>query len=265
MRIAKQEDLCAIIEYLKKDLVNCIYMYMDIQNYGVETDYLTVWIQESNGELEFVAMKYYDSFQVYSSKDQYDIISIKELIDKYQVSMISGKKEIIGKLSEYCEDYFATYGEIFVMDRFHKVNSMASVELADEKDALEIAKLICIEPSFAIHYSVDVLASQLAERIRTKTGRSYIIRIDGNIVAHSATYAENSEIAVISGTIVHPLFRNTDYYLVLSNYIIEQLKIEGKRAYTFAISERMIKYHRIVHNYCGEYGKLEKKNKLVEG
>lgn len=262
MRIAKEDDLPSILEYLKHDIVNCIYMYIDIVNYGIKTDNMCVWIQEENDGIHFIIMKYYDSLQLYTHKKKYDIIPVKEIIETVQVSMISGRDDIIRQLETVCNDYFSTYGKIFLMDRYHKVKKEIKVELATENDSYEIAKLICMEPSFAIHYTVAVLAEQLAERIRTKTGRSYIIRENGKIIAHSATYAEQNEVAVVSGTIVHPEYRNTDYYLVLSNHMIEQLERESKKAYTFAVSDRMIRYHKIVHTECGRYGKLEKKNKV---
>lgn len=97
---------------------------------------------------------------------------------------------------------------------------------------------------------------QLDERIQSKTGRSYIIRRNGEIIAHTATYAETGKIAVVGGTIVKQEYRNLNYYMLLSNHILQQLIEEGKTAYTFSITEKMIQFHKKIHTQCSEYGKL---------
>lgn len=72
------------------------------------------------------------------------------------------------------------------MDHYRKIDSGHPIEKAKEADAREIAELICGDPEIGGHYEAENLAAQLADRIRTGTGRSYIIRESGNIAAHSA-------------------------------------------------------------------------------
>ena len=128
-----------------------------------------------------------------------------------------------------------------------------------QADAKEIAELICSDEELGEPYTVENLTLQLAERIRTQTGRSYIIRENGEIAAHSATYAETEGIAVVSGTIVKAAYRNTNCYMILANYMMQELVKEGKAAYTFSLSEKMKDYLDKVHTRCGEYGRLVRK------
>ena len=259
LREAKEEDKKKILQYLELDLKNCIYLYIDIMNYGICSENIKVWIEDKGGELSFVLMKYYDSFQIYSNQLQYDLKDVVRLLKEYPVAMVSGKRELIEKLSEECPDYKVTYGLVFVMDRYRKMHMQAEIAEATEEDAKEIAELICTDDELGGHYTVEGLTDQLKERIRTGTGRSYIIRENNEVVAHTATYAEADKIAVVSGTIIKPEYRDRNYYILISNYMMEQLTKERKVAYTFSISEKMMQYHDRLHTKCGEYGKMVRK------
>lgn len=259
MREASEQDRARILQYLRGNMKDCIYLYIDIMNYGVSSEHMKVWIEEDADELSLVVMKYYDSFQVYSHLATCNIVAITELLQQYPVTMVSARRDIIEQLEKQCEEYIASYGVIYMVERHRKVSDRTDIMLAAEEDALEIAKLICMDEEFAANYTVEVLAKQLAERIRTGTGRSYIIRENGEIVAHTATFAEADGIGVVSGTIVKQDYRNSNYFLLISNYMAQQLKKEGKTAYIFAITDKMIRYHDMLHTRCGEYGKLVRK------
>lgn len=258
MRLAEDRDRERILKFLRPDLPNCIYLYIDIANYGISTDNIKVWIDEKNSDVSLVLMKYYDSIQLYSSNKDCNIDPVVCILKQHPVAMISGERSVVEKLASYCPQYHPTYGEVFLMDRYRKVVPDMEIQEAEPEDTKEIAELICQDKEIGGHYTTQILAKQLEERIRTHTGRSYIIRENGVIIAHTATYAEADGIAVVGGTIVHDAFRNTNAYMIVSNYMLEQLAIEGKKAYTFSISPKMIKYHGLVHTKCGEYGKLTK-------
>ena len=110
--------------------------------------------------------------------------------------------------------------------------------------------------SFSLSQRESCISSAVSVRPWRGTGRSCIIREDGRIVAHTAAYAETERYAVVSGTIVHPHYRDRGYYPVISSYIAAKLAEEGKRVFTFASSPRMIAYHDRMDRRCGSYGKL---------
>lgn len=258
MREVVEEDKERILEYLRKGLHDCLYLYIDVMNYGVVSENIKIWVEEEQGEIMLVIMKYFDSFQVYSHNSPCNIESVLQLLRQHPVAMISARKDIVQQLKGKLEGYKAEYGAVYLMDKYRKMGEVKKVQIATQEDAEEIAELICSDEELGEPYTVKDLASQLAERIRTKTGRSYIIYENGEIVAHSATYAETKGIAVVSGTIVKAAYRNTNCYMILANYIMQELVKEGKAAYTFAISEKMRCNMDKVHTRCGEYGRLIK-------
>lgn len=266
MRRAVRQDQEAILEYLKKAIAECIYIYIDILNYGVTSENMTVWLQERDGQIELVVMKYYDSFQIYSHRRNVDIGQVLTLLQEHPVTMISARRDIIEQLEGACTGYEAAYGAVFDVSRARKVfgairekaSCVPEVTEAVEEDAAEIAKLLCSDEAFRVNYREDDLRRQFAERIRTRTGRSVIIRMDGRIVAHNATFAEAEGVAVVSGLVIRPEYRGLGCYEALVSYLGGQLVREGKTPYAFAISNKTVRYHRAVYTECGEYGKLVK-------
>ena len=88
MKVVEADEKNRILEYLKKDIANCIYLYLDILNYGISTDNVTVWMEEDHQGIQWIMMKYYDSFQIYSRNTLYELENILHLIQTHRVSMI---------------------------------------------------------------------------------------------------------------------------------------------------------------------------------
>lgn len=253
-------DKKRILQVLESDISNCLYMYIDIKNYDIESEMIELYEVMDGNDANIIFMRYYDSYQIYArgTINTEIILEISEFMNDNPKSMISGPRWLIEMLEDYMRNYRVTYGEIFIIDKYRKIEDTGKVKEAKISDAVDIAKLVCNCSEMGLHYKIDNLTRQLEERISTRTGRSYIIREDGKIVAHTATYAECDGIAVVSGTIVEPKYRDSNYYLLISSYMSEQMDKENKKVYTFSFDNKMIRYHERMHQKCGEYGKMER-------
>ena len=259
MRQAKQNDNEAILQFLKQDIVNNLYAYIDIKTYGIEHPHMKIWINNT-GVIKCVVMKYYESFQI-CGKIEEVTEKLIALIAEYTPKMISGSGKNIKILESYLGQYKASYGKVFEVERLlPQMGNGIEVESATEEDMGEIAALICSDAEIGGHYDKEILAEQLRNRLKTGMGRNFIIRNNGTIVAHTATYAESEGIAVTGGTIVAKEFRDSFYYAALSNKLLQELMRENKKIYTFSISDKMIRYHTKMHKICAEYGKLTYKS-----
>ncbi|WP_022765822.1 hypothetical protein [Butyrivibrio sp. XPD2006] len=259
MRKASEKDYDRVIKYLSSAISECLYLYIDIKQYRFENSNIGVWIEEKNGKIEFVSMKYYDSFQLYCKglPDQHIIDDVANLISLNPVSMIEGRKDIIEFLCKIVPGYETSYGVIYqIDDEGYYENNSEDVTVASEDDAYDIANLICSNKDIGGYYSVDGLAKQLADRIRSGVGRSIIIKRDGKVCAHIATYAEADDVAVISGLIVHSKGGKSDDYLKIRSYLVKLLREENKKAYGYVNADRLIKFHDKIHKRCCEYGKM---------
>ena len=88
MRVAREEDKEIILRYLRSGIADCLYIYIDIVNYGIASEHMTVWMEETDGRIELVVMKYYDSFQIYSHMKDCDLQQVSELLQEFPVTDI---------------------------------------------------------------------------------------------------------------------------------------------------------------------------------
>jgi N-acetylglutamate synthase-like GNAT family acetyltransferase len=261
MRLAREEELNDILDFLEPDLGNCVYLYMDIKKYGLNNKNMKVWVNNAPC-LSSVVMRYYDSMQLYSSKEVEDSNEILECICCENVKMISAPKSLIELLKEdkrIREQYNSKDGYTFWFGNYRKF-PYEEIETADVGDLKEIAELICMDEEFSGNYQSEVLERQLRERLLTGMGRNYKIQKDGKIIAHIATFAEEAQIAVTSGLIVHPQYRNFPYGTMLESYIVNVLQEEGFRVFTFINDKKRVKLQKALgHKECGQYEKLMRK------
>ena len=259
MEKKQESEYKSLLLFLAEDIYRCLYIYMDLINGKKENADMEVWVQEAGEQPELVLLRYYESFQIYSRDAGAELDSAVEIMERYRPKMVSGQQYVIKKLEGMAGNaYQAEYGYIYEINDKMRLQRCGEgpVVLASEADAAAIASLIDMEKGLGGHYSREKLEQQIKNRIRKKTGRSYIIREDGRIVAHTAAYAETEKYAVVSGTVVHPNYRDKGYYPIISSYIVQKLQEEGKRLFTFAVEPRMVEYHNKMDYKRGSYGRL---------
>lgn len=258
MRKALPKDFDDIVSFLSADIGNCVYIYIDILKYGLGTDSpIDVWFD--GFPTHAVIMKYHDSFQMYGTILDSEKAEISKLLLKYKPRMLYGEKSIIQEAQKLLQtDYSCdmTYGAVYEFLSYRKC-SFDEIEPLSVSDMREVAGLMRMDAGFGLNYTVDDLEKQLVERIETKMGRNYGIRKDGKLVGHIATFAEFNGIAVTSGLIVHPNYRNKPYGAVLENFLISVLLQENFKIYTFVHDPLRIKLLKAMKQNCiGEYAKL---------
>lgn len=289
--LQKITDYEPLLPHLEDDIENCLYIYMDLVNGEKECADMDVWVQGKKSRTELILLRYYENFQIYGKKciDSVEVAAVVQIMEKYKPKMVSGSENVIRalektisgchgdgvavdicaeavvgqhciteKLGDLAEGgYRAEYGYVYEMCSRGRLRSAAGiVELAGEADVAEIAHLLGMDQGLSGHYLQEKLEQQIKNRIRMKTGRSYIIREKNRIVAHTATYAETEKYAIVSGTIVHPDCRDKGYYPIISSHIVQKLQEEGKRLFTFAVEPRMVEYHDRMDEKHGSYGRL---------
>lgn len=260
MRIANGEDLDKVIAFLKKNLDDCVYIYIDIVKYGIEHPHITLWFSEYENGINSVAMKYYDSFQLFSIDTQLDREKICKVLTDNPVKTISGSENIIREIeSELQGKYDCNYGIVVKETKYKKLPGFDKVEAATVDDCYEIACLMCQDEEFGRNYDVAVLAKQLEDRINTGMGRSFVMREKDEIVGHVATFAEVDDLVVQSGLMVSSKCSNPFGGIILHEYMKGVSLDAGKSVYAFRIKEEMKKYEKSPGTIiCGHYGKLTK-------
>jgi len=236
-------DISAILTLLRKDIPNCFYMYVDIAKYTLEHPHMEVWVDIQDNSPVSVVMKYFNSMQVYALPHA-NLESIAECIMREQVPIITGTAETFEHLLPFLGGkYELSYGWVFEVTKFRLTPCPDPIVPAREEELTECAALICEDEVIGGHYTCESLAQQLLERMRDGMGRNYVIHKNGRIIAHIATYAEFENLAVSSGLIVDPAYRDVPYGTYLESYLFNQLLIEGKRVFSFIRSPKRVKFY----------------------
>lgn len=259
-QLIARTEMEEVLSYLKRDIQNCLYIYIDLERYGIDNPNMKVWVSREKKTINSVVMKYHDGFQVYSKETDSDVDNILELIHEYHPERISGNESIIRQLEHLCKnDYKASYGAVFyrTKEQLYAWPVEKRCAFADLSDIPEIVDLLLAEKEFGDYYTKEELIRQLEDRYRTKMGRSMIIRESGKIVGHVATFAETEDIAIVSGSVMDKEYRKTDYFYTLSNEFYDQIcRVEQKDAYFFSTSRRHIAFFSKYFAMCASYGKL---------
>ncbi len=237
-------ELSEVLSLLRKDIPNCFYMYVDISKYGLSYPHLSVWLCRKEDELTAVVIKYFNSMQVYALPDA-ELREIAALIELENVPIVTGTAEVCDALSELLQGkYEVSHGWTFEIEKFRPFPSPFAIEKPSDEELPVCAKLICADSGIGGYYEWESLAGQLKERRDEGMGRNYVIRKDGGIIGHIATYAEFEEFAVTAGLIVEPENRDLPYGTYLESYLINELLSEGKRVFSFLREEKRVKYYR---------------------
>jgi len=258
MRRATKDDVKNILEYLKPEVQNCLYMYIDIGKYGLDSPFMKVWVEEKDSAINCVVMKYHTGIGIYSAADEWDVEGVIEILKEEKPMSITGKHVLIEKILPFTEDKYETeYGYIFEYEQFRQFDMDVEVEMGTEDDAYEMAKLVTTDHGIGAYYEVNDLAEQFIERMRTDMGRHFIVREDGKIIAHIASYAEFDGLATTSGLIVDEAHRNSILGLYIEKYSVDALKAAGFRVFSFVIKKQRYKFLESMGNPCvGDYAKL---------
>lgn len=255
----REQDIDEIIEYLRTNIQDCTYMFVDIKKYRLSNPTMKIWHSRNElGRFVFIAMKYHTSISIYSDIDDWPVEDAQELIYDYMPNSVTGKKSMIEKLmSVFADKYKTVYGFVFKLTNFIDFGRNDLVETPNDSDMIEIARLVTSDAEIGSYYKIEDFAQQLLERKHTGMGRNYIIRADGKIIGHIATYAEFDGISTTGGLIIEPAYERKMLSAVLEGFLVRQLLSEGMQIYTFVTSKKRYKLLKNLGNTPeGEYGKM---------
>lgn len=258
----------SILDYIGDDFARCAYMYIDLKKYGLKNENIDMW--KGDG---FVALRYYTGMHIFS-RGGMDGREAAELIASEQPAMVCGMSETIetahacmGRVSAPAAGYELEEGLVAklkgapTLEKFEGKNpGEFTPHRASLEEMEEIAQLLYSDEALGGPYTFDLLYGQLRERFLEGFGRNYVIRHDGKIIAHAATYAEESSLAVISGVMVHPDYRGRGLSSQVLGALCRELMSEGFEVISYYYIESARRAHESVgFREIGSWAKLIQK------
>lgn len=243
-QIVKKEDVEKLLKYYEQDLKNCLYSYIDLKTYGVENPNLAVYFDE-DAQIRCSALKYYDGLQLFDAYGAMDAEATAELIKMLGSHIVSSTVEVIEQLYPMLKDrYDIEKGYVTEMLSMPQEIPSGEVRQAELWEYDEIARLICSDPGVGGHYQPEELKEQLLTRYQEKFGRNYILTRGGEIVHHAATYAELTNLAVISGVITREDWRGKGIGTLAVKKLCADLMKEGKKPCLFYYTKQAEGFYR---------------------
>lgn len=253
-------DVSKIKEYIGNEYYKCLYLYIDLLQYGIDNSDVKVWMQvDENNCIKAVFLKYHTALHIYSKDHDFEVHSTLNLIKNISPSMICAERSIIEKLSFFMLPwgYQSEFGYIGKMVEFNNMAVNVDINKATEKDIDAIAILLYEDEDIGASYTINDLKLQIKERLSDGFVRSYVIKDNGKVVAHLGTGAETDKICTINYLIVKPSYRNKGLASQLFLYVCNQLLLEGKEIYSvYYMENARYLHHRMGFVDICDFGKI---------
>ncbi len=267
--IAEQE-ITKVLEYFEREPLLCLYSAIDLKKFGLSNPHFKVYIREEEDDggaaaIQGVLTRYYGGVNAFCAGTAQDAEAMAQMVREWEPDMVNGPGGLIRQLHGRLRDHYEPeYGYVTGILDLHAYDgrdtSCPEAELASEEDFYEIACLICTDDGLGGQYTPEALAAQLLERYREGFGRNYIIRRDGHIICHGATYAESSDLAVVSGIITDKKYRGQKLAYKVVSKLNHDLMREGKRPCLFYFRQSAAKLYENLGFPKGEdWGKLTRR------
>ncbi len=260
-QLAGEEQVPALLAYFEQDLKNCLYSYIDLKKYGLHNPHLRIFVSVRQGRIVAAATEYYKGIQLVSHGEDLDVGETLELIKRLDTPMINGRRELIELLEPHLQGAFdKEMGFVAWMRALKPGADLSGVTRAGEADCPEIARLICTDEGLGGHYVPEEFSRQLVDRQRESFGRNYVIRREGRIVCHAATYAELDNLAIVSGVIADAACRGQGLAYRTVSRLCKDLLLEGKRPCIFYFKKEAAGlYEKVGFEEGTGWGKLSRR------
>ena len=250
-------DLERIKNYIGNDYASCLYLYMDLIQYGPESEYTRTWIQEQEGSITSIILCYHTAMHIYAH-NSFNTQEVVNLVDELRPSQICAAKPTILPLAQPLSsiNYDRELGYVGKLESTNYPNSTI-IQKATIDDVDDISLLLYNDEGIGASYSLEDLKAQFRERLTQGFVRSYIIKDGDRIVAHLGTGAEVGSVSIITYVITDSKYRGRGYAKMLYQAASNDLQKEGKEIYAVYYTDNAIKLHHSVgFKDCCEFGKL---------
>lgn len=250
-------DREAILSYMGVDYGKCLYLYLDLMQFGFDSPEVSVWKEEAgDGRLAAIALIYHTTAHLFSRDGAYDSKAWADLLRRMGVRLACAEAPVVRALSENLSGR-AEYGRVGHLTHIPDEVDRSGVRLAGADDFDQIARLLHDNAFYDTKGDVHTIANQLRARWARGFTRNYVIEIDGVIAAHICTKAEGDRLVVAGGGATDPRFRMRGLGIKVFQVLAYDLAAEGKDIFSFYYGESATAYNlRLGLAPCCEWGRI---------
>lgn len=245
-----EKDGKRILSYIGTEYPRCLYLYLNLQRYGFDSDLTEVYIQEKENGITAVMLKYYSCLHVFSRGSSFDADELGSFFADNGYTMLYSTAETASRLYSVLPDSVKEKATITtgwvaqVKDADKEPRGLAVPAQAEDFD--QIVRLIYDDEDIGRSYRYEDLAKQLVQRNEEGYARNLVIKENDLVIAHVCTNAELENIAVVAELLVRKEYRRKGYASEIMRDICYRLLAEGKEVYSFYYSEESRSLHKRV-------------------
>ena len=264
MRKCMNHERDRILDYIQKEPEMNLFIYGDIENLGVASENVTIYVEEKENETEWdsLLLRYFDFYILYSPKKDYDTEAIYQVLKEKTVHCLSGKTELISRMASYFPDKTL---ESTYMCRCNQIRpcsqtlSKAVIRKLTKSDLPQIMELYLLIDEFAATYrDREKQALQEAELKMDHGSLAYGVFENDKLVSIAETSGDNSISAMVVGVATHPNYRQKGYAMAVVSKLCQASFEEGRQFlclfYDNPTAGKI--YHKIGFEPLGEYAML---------
>lgn len=268
MKKCGEEDRQKIYEYVSIEPEMNLFVYGNIENFGMSSKQIELFVNEKDGQWDSLLMRYYNNYLIYSRKTEYEIAPIINELRNREVESISGKTELIKRLMPFYEDYVLK--ETCMM----RCNKKPEEELEFENE-VKIRKLTIhdIPTMISLYCKIDEFSKEYVgkEKIKSEQIRENMEKGSicvgafkgAKLVAVAGSSAANSVCAMVTGVATEENYRRKGYAKAVVIHLIQEMFLQGKKFiclfYENPVAGEL--YKSIGFQEIGAYAMLQQKEK----
>ncbi|RTQ95655.1 GNAT family N-acetyltransferase [Lysinibacillus telephonicus] len=236
IRKPSKEDHELLMELVNKKAAENLFIIGDVEAFGYDAEFQTLWGQFNDlGELIAVLLKFENNYIPYA-KGQFDVEEFANIINSDQsMRELSGLKEIVEQLAPHIERKLRSENS-FYYAKCQKLNldkndeQLQHVEELTINEIEENVRLLKSVPEFK---TATITMESKKRILETKTGRTYFIRVNGEMVTTASTTAENSRSAMVVAVATKEEFKRKGLATDCMIKLCKDLLAEGKELCLF--------------------------------
>lgn len=257
IRECKEQDRPVLLAYLKQEPVYNTFILADIEDFGFDEKFQTVYMDEEQGVCRGVYLCFYNTFILYSKDENINISFLEQLFSWYIPDVVMGKIEDVKIVRRILSDYRMEIKPLYLFDDAARLEEEeTNIQQATEEDVDDIFGFLQGIPEMRGLYASRQM---IGDQIHKNLGVHYLIRENGRIIAHANSTAECEDTVMIGGVAVDFDARGKKLASRIVSALCREILAKDKIPCLFCSRKKEHNlYYRIGFKCVGEWATLVK-------
>ncbi|KAF0226990.1 MAG: GNAT family acetyltransferase [Erysipelotrichaceae bacterium] len=236
IRKAQTHDLKAIQDLCASDSSRLLFIDGDIAQNGLHTSYQDTWVDDVEGKIQGLFLRYHANFVFYMKEACLDHAGFEAILDQ-RIKMISACQKDIDMMPQYLKERY-TFRTLYFCECDQLTNrdeplNVQEVTVYDCADVVESISQIEEFRSSLAHQTKDERIQSMRERYASQKIHGFIIKEDNQVVAHASTSVETNSGAMIGAVFTLPDYRQKGYGRTVVSAITKYCLSKGQKPCLF--------------------------------